>query len=229
MYSRYLERLDVALLLQKLSWNPHWWRKRDTCSLQRQIRSFQRETQWGKSEGLITDCLEPYLHFSCFKRNMACTGLTAPHPKPKWRCQEVMLFFLLARILNFIAKTLFFLSFYLAVLCFSSYKSQVPSTSAAQVFESLYPFHPQCKRGRCFFSCVTSLQHELPHVLQHSIAVCCACTLEPIIFWLTVILNHQIKTNEGESQKMWWWWGGGIHSSRGGQPSSRHGCWICVC
>lgn len=33
MYSRYLERLDVALLLQKLSWKPHWWRKRDTCAL----------------------------------------------------------------------------------------------------------------------------------------------------------------------------------------------------
>lgn len=83
---------------------------------------------------------------------MACTGLTAPHPKcnekkmsPEWQCQEVVLLFLLARILSFIAKTLLFLSFYLAGLCFSSYKGQVPSTGAAQVFKSLYPFHPQCK------------------------------------------------------------------------------------
>lgn len=49
---------------------------------------------------------------------------------------------------------------------------------------------------------VTSLQHELPRVFQCSFAVCCACTITLIIFWLTVVLNHQIKTNERESQKM---------------------------
>lgn len=49
---------------------------------------------------------------------------------------------------------------------------------------------------------VTSLQHELPHVFRCSLAVCCACTITLIIFWLTVVLNHQIKTNEEASQKM---------------------------
>ena len=168
-----------------------------------------RQTKRGKMAGLVRDCLEPYLDFSCFKFNEACTGCTAPRPK----LNEKKMFsktpitggdasLLLARIPSFIVKKLLFLSFYLAIISFSSYKSLVLSTNASQIFRSLCPFCPQWKSGRYVFSCVTSLQHELPHVLQCSLPVCCACTLALIIFWLTAVLNHQIKTNEGQSQKM---------------------------
>lgn len=92
-----------------------------------------------------------------------------------------LLFFQL-RIPSFIAKKLFLISFYLMVIYFSSYQSQVLSMGTAQDFRSLCPFGPQRKWGTDFFSCVTSLQHELPRVLQPWFAACSACMLELIIF-----------------------------------------------
>lgn len=76
------------------------------------------------------------------------------------------------------------------------------STSAAQVFRSLCASSPHWEPGKQLFRSVTSLQHKLLRVQPCSLTACCAFTLALISFWVMVTLNHQMKTNEGESQKM---------------------------
>lgn len=54
--------------------------------------------------------------------------------------------------------------------------------SGAEAPRSPRPFSPRWKRGRYFFRRVTSLWHQLPHVLQRSLAVCSVCMQALIIF-----------------------------------------------
>lgn len=81
------------------------------------------------------------------------------------------------RMPHLMIKKLFFLPFYLALTLLL-----LQEPSGAEAPRSPRPFSPRWKRGRYFFRRVTSLWHQLPHVLQRSLAVCSVCMQAPIIF-----------------------------------------------